>query len=349
MPEACFLCLDSTEYMRNGDYFPNRMFAMMEVVNLLVSAKTQINAENTIGYLTTGGTACTVFESLTMDMDRVLSSLASVSIKGKVCHFSAALRIAALALSHRSNPRAEKRIVIFVGSPLRETEKELESLAKKLRKDDVAVDVVNFGAPENVELLNGFVAKVSKQENSFFINVSEGSNLTEALMDSRVFTGPDSIPTGETGGGGDANPGHFGGFQMDPNADPDLQMALRLSMEEEWQRQQQQAAATGAAPPPPLPPAQPPAMQGMMGGMSYEEELRRAIELSLQEAMNNPDQAPAAESSAGAPASGASNETQQNAATENEEDNDEEEQAFLRELQMALEQSKKNNEKKDEE
>lgn len=358
MPESCFLCFDSTEYMRNGDYYPNRMFSMLEAANLLVSAKMQMNAENTIGFLTAGGNACTVFETLTMDVDRVLNSLADVKIKGKVCHFSAALRIAALALSHRTNPRSEKRIVIFVGSPIRESEKDLESLAKKLRKDDVAVDVVSFGVPENVDLLSGFVSKVNKQENSFFIHVQEGSNLTAVLMDTRVFTGPDVIPTGESGGV--TMPGGPGmGFAVDPNADPDLQMALRLSMEEEWQRQAAAASAAGGAgaaassqqpPAPPIIPSAPSPASTNPAEMvmsSYEEELRRAIELSLQEAAaaaaREQQQQQQRENSGveGSPVPAPPAQDQGAGEGAPEGGDEEEDEEFLLQLQQALEQSKK--------
>lgn len=339
MPEACFLCLDSTEYMRNGDYYPNRMFSMLEVANLLVSAKAQQNAENTFGFLTTGGHACTVYESLTLDGDRVLSALADVKIKGKECHFSAALRIAALALSHRTNPRSEKRVVIFIGSPIKETERELEVLAKKLKRDDVAVDVVSFGVPENVERLTAFVAKLNKQDNSFFIHVGEGVNMVDVLMDSRVFIGPDAA-VGQGGGGGDF------GFQVDPNADPDLQMALRLSMEEEWMRTQGTGGGASNAPPPP--PSNPPLS-------SFDEDIQRAIQLSLLDEQREAEQRAADAAAAGTTtattttteepttANQNANEEPEPTAPQNQDDENDE---FMRELQSALEQSKKDNEEK---
>lgn len=308
MPEACFICLDSTEYTRNGDYHPNRMLGMLEFVNFLVEAKINKNAENTVGFLCAGGNACTVYESLTADVDRILSSLSSVKIKGKVCHFSAALRIASLALSHRSEPRSEKRIVIFMGSPLQEPISELDILAHKLRKDNVAVDVVTFGVPENVAPLQHFVEKVNKDGNSCFMCIPEGKAISEVLMDSPVYTGPEvvSVPlsTSEgTEGGAGSNISRNFGFSIDPNADPDLQRALQLSMEEELQRQaaavagsnntnnQQQEqlwTSTGATPSgmstntisgataSMLPPVGRP--------MTFEEELQRAIMLSLQDA-----------------------------------------------------------------
>lgn len=307
MPEACFLCLDNTDYMRNGDYFPTRHFAMLEVANLLVSAKMQLNAENTIGFLTSGGDACKVFETLTMDLDRVLASLTEVKMSGRVSHFSAALRIAALALSHRANPLSEKRIVVFVGSPIKETVGELEALAKKLRKDEVAVDVILFGAPENEERLSLFVSKVEKQGNSVFIHIPAGANLTAVLMDSQVFTS-------QSGQSSDRGPGGMPGFQVDPNVDPELEMALRMSME----AHNNSTAASGGAGPVATPALSP-----------FDEELQRAIQLSLMD-VANANQGSAPEET---------KEEEKDKKRPRDEDSDEE---FQSELQKAIEESKKN-------
>lgn len=310
MPESCFICLDSTEYMRNGDYYPNRLFGVLEFVNFLVEAKMNKNAENTVGFLCAGGNACDVRESLTADIDRILASLGSIEIKGKVCHFSAALRIAALALNHRSETRSEKRIVMFLGSPLRETLPELDLLAQKLRKDSVAVDVVTFGVPDNVAPLQHFAEKVSKDGNSCFVSIPEGKRISDVLMDSPVFTGPDTISVpplafGASGGPSGGNLSYNFGFSIDPNADPDLQRALQLSMEEEMQRQAAAASAAnnlhnqGQAQAPISTGDVLTAMNGVNGSSSsfasipphssgrlttFEEDLQRALLLSLQEA-----------------------------------------------------------------
>lgn len=50
-----------------------------------------------------------------------------------------------LGLKHRQNRHQRQRIVVFVGSPVEADEKELLTVAKKLKKNNVAVDVVNFG------------------------------------------------------------------------------------------------------------------------------------------------------------------------------------------------------------
>ncbi|EPY39895.1 26S proteasome regulatory subunit N10 [Angomonas deanei] len=285
--------------MRNGDQFPNRLMAEQNAASMLVNAKIQMNAENTIGFLTSGGSACTVHETLTFDVDRVMATLSNITIGGKKCHFSASLLIASLALSHRTNPRSEKRIVAFVGTPITESEKDLETLAKRLRKNDVAVDVVAFGVEQNVDLLKEFVSKVNKNNNSRFLNVAETDNLTSALMSDAIFLGENAVE-----GGNENNAGsNFAMFGADPNMDPELAMVLRMSYEEEMQRQAAAAAAAGGGGQQPAEGAPPPAPEVTTAPtaatpvvneeeMDEEEMLRLAIAMSLNEqnANANPNQ-----------------------------------------------------------
>ena len=65
--------------------------------------------------------------SLTEDIGAVLGGLHRVQISGET-DFIASLRIAALALRHRSNKRQEQRIVMFIGSPIKADIKEAERL-----------------------------------------------------------------------------------------------------------------------------------------------------------------------------------------------------------------------------
>jgi hypothetical protein len=72
-----------------------------------------------------------------------------------------------LALKHRENKSLRQRILVFVGSPLPDEEAELVKLGKKLKKNNVAVDVVNFGeTEENLAKLNAFIESVNSGENS---------------------------------------------------------------------------------------------------------------------------------------------------------------------------------------
>jgi 26S proteasome regulatory subunit N10 len=124
-------------------------------------------------------------------------------------------------------------VIAFVGSTVNEDEKTLLKLAKKLKKNNVVVDVVNFGQfEENMSKLEFFIEKMGGEESGcHLITVPSGPTiLSEALGQSPIFIGEDGqsqyIPRGE-------------GFDMgvDPNLDPELALALRLSLEEERARQ----------------------------------------------------------------------------------------------------------------
>lgn len=290
MPEAAFLVIDSTEYMRNGDYFPNRLMAVQEAAQLLCNAKMEQNQENSLGFLTMGGQACNVVETLTADVDRVVASLTQIPLSGKRPFFARGLQIASLALSHRLNPRAEKRIIAFLGSPLCEDADELTKLAKKLRKDNFAVDVVAFGVEENIPLLQEFVEKVNKDGNSRILVIPDGLSMTDSLMSSAIFLGNDAVAASGGTGGASAAAGGFE-FGFDPSIDPELAMVLRMSMEEEKRRLEQVAAAAaaqsaqGAA----AAPAPPPPLDSKAPELSEDEELALALKLSEEAAATSTD------------------------------------------------------------
>lgn len=56
-----------------------------------------------------------------------------------------AVQIAQLALKHRENKNARQRVVVFAGSHIQEAEEDLIKLGKKLRKNNVLIDVCLFG------------------------------------------------------------------------------------------------------------------------------------------------------------------------------------------------------------
>ena len=55
------------------------------------------------------------------------------------------------------------RIIVFVASPIHEDVSDLVKLAKRLKKNSVNVDVVNFGEDElNAKKLETFITTVDK-------------------------------------------------------------------------------------------------------------------------------------------------------------------------------------------
>jgi len=116
--EATLICVDNSEWQRNGDHSPTRLDAQLDGVNLICGSKTQQNPESTIGILQmAGGHGVEVMTSPTDDMGKILKATSDIKIGGK-CRFGAGLQTAQLALKHRKNKNGGQRIVLFVGSPI---------------------------------------------------------------------------------------------------------------------------------------------------------------------------------------------------------------------------------------
>ena len=241
--------MDNSEWMRNGDYLPSRMESQADAVNLACNVKTQQNPESTVGVMTMAGRGPEVLVTPTQDLGKILTALHGVSINGKT-NFVATIHVAQLALKHRQNKNQRQRIIAFVGSPLEDDVKELVKLGKKLKKNNVAVDVINFGeTAENQEQLEAFIGAINNNDNSNLLTVPPGPHiLSDIVISSPILQdgeggGAGPMPTGGGGGGGG---GDFE-YGVDPSIDPELAMALRISAEEERQRQEREDAAGGGA------------------------------------------------------------------------------------------------------
>ncbi|CAM0138932.1 unnamed protein product [Umbelopsis sp. WA50703] len=236
--------LDNSEWMRNGDYTPTRIGAQNDAVNLLFRIKTQSNPENTVGLMTLAGKSPEVLVTLTSDLGKILSALHSVKVSGSG-DFMTGVQIAQLALKHRQNRNQRQRIIVFVGSPVQADEKALVKLAKKMKKNNIAVDIINFGEEaENTAKLEAFIANVNSGDNSHIVTIPPGPHiLSEKLKSTPIAEGEDGAPAGFASGSGDND------FGMDGGMDPELELALRISLEEEKARQEAEAAKNkGSAP-----------------------------------------------------------------------------------------------------
>ncbi|KAK6185728.1 hypothetical protein SNE40_007897 [Patella caerulea] len=237
--ESTVICVDNSDYMRNGDFVPTRMQAQQDAVNLVCLSKTRSNPENNVGLLQMSGTE--VLVTPTTDVGRILARLHEVGPKGNIS-FVTAVRVAHLALKHRQGRNHKPRIVVFVGSPIEEEEKDIVKMAKKLKKEKVNVDVINFGEEGvNTEKLTSFINAINGKDgtSSHLVTVPPGPMLSDALLSSPVIVGEDGAGAGIGAVGFE--------FGVDPNEDPELALALRVSMEEQRARQEKEARDTVTA------------------------------------------------------------------------------------------------------
>ncbi|TPP65953.1 26S proteasome non-ATPase regulatory subunit 4 [Fasciola gigantica] len=236
--EATIIAVDDSDFMRNGDFPPSRLQAQNEAVSLICQSKRQKNPENTLGLLSLAKTE--VLCTLTNDSSKIYNRLHTVEPKGNIS-FCTSIQIAHLALRHRQLRHQRMRIVCFVGSPILDDEKAMIKLAKRLKKEKVNVDVINFGENEaNQQKLVEFIDTLNGKDGGFshLVSVPPGAVLHDSLLTSPVLAGEHGTALANTGLGL--------GFGLDASEDPDFLYALRVSMEEQ-RRRQETDAATGAS------------------------------------------------------------------------------------------------------
>jgi len=229
------ICLDTSAYMRNGDYGATRMFAQQDAANTIISRRLNppFHPENTVGVLTMGGKRVQLQSSPTRDQTPLFEGTHDHKPGGD-CHFLRGLQIAALALKHRSHSRGSNRIIAFVGTPIGATDKELKRLAKTLKRNySAGVDVIMMGEnEENREKLDAFIRAVNKEDNSHLFDIPTGVSVVDQLRRSHLCTAGSSGPSDGSSGGGSADAfAEFGG--IDPNVDPEMAQVMRISLMEQ--------------------------------------------------------------------------------------------------------------------
>ncbi|CAO1634162.1 unnamed protein product [Parajaminaea phylloscopi] len=247
MLEATMIVLDDSEWMRNGDFPPTRWDAQVDASRILFDAKVGSNPESKVGLMTMAGRSPRVLASLTQEMGKMLSSLHGTEVSG-TSDLPTAINIAQLALKHRQNKSQQQRIVVFVGSPISASDEQLVTTGKKLKKNNVALDVVSFGEEvSNEGKLQKLLDSVNSGDNSHLVTVASDRNqlLSDCLLSSPILMDTAASGAGQ-GSGSDTLE-----FGVDPNMDPELAMALRMSLEEEQARQR---AAEGPSQQPSLAP-----------------------------------------------------------------------------------------------
>ncbi|KAF8107761.1 hypothetical protein N665_0117s0032 [Sinapis alba] len=177
--------------MRNGDYSPSRLQAQTEAVNLLCGAKTQSNPENTVGILTMAGKGVRVLTTLTLDLGKILACMQD--------------KFAQLALKHCQNKNQRQRIIVFAGFtflPIKYEKKAyekkaLEVVGKRLKKNSVSRDTVNFGDDDDEEKpqkLEALLAAVNNNDGSHIVHVPSGANVLSDVLLSTSSCGHSDPP-----------------------------------------------------------------------------------------------------------------------------------------------------------
>lgn len=239
--------MDNSESSRNGDYTPTRFGAQADAVNLIYNAKTNSNPESSVGLMTMGGSGPEVLTTLTTDMGKILDGIHRTKIKGSA-HFTTAINIAALALKHRQNKQQKQRVVVFTCSAIAEDEKSIVKLAKKMKKNNINIDIIAFGDPDDAteKKLREFHEQVMSAEGSFFQVIPPGPNLLSDTLISTSLLANDGAGVSSGGGpsGGDATMGdNQYEFGVNPEIDPELALALRMSFEEDEARKAKEKKA----------------------------------------------------------------------------------------------------------
>jgi 26S proteasome regulatory subunit N10 len=117
----------------------------------------------------------------TKELGQVLSAVHKSSGKlGGEADIPTAIAIAQLALKHRQNKNLRQRIIVLLGSPLSGAgadERGMVRLAKKLKKNNVAIDIIAFGdAIEEGSSASGGVLR------SFVDAANSGENSLRAIL-----------------------------------------------------------------------------------------------------------------------------------------------------------------------
>lgn len=245
--------------MRNGDLRPSRLECQSEAATLLYTLRRNANIENSLALMTMSGTTPAVLVSLTNDTGKLGAALnqvrptnynsshvmtATTTVNGS-SNLLSAIKVAMLVLKNRQNPVQHQRIIAFVGSPLRTwqqksqepvSDDQINQLVKQMTRQRVALDLILFGAEQeqNKALAQSLINALSQtadpdQDPSHLLTIPcDNGSIIDILRQSHEVLG-------------DANAPMINGDEyFDPDMDPELAMALKLSLEEEQARQERE-------------------------------------------------------------------------------------------------------------
>ncbi|XBW37029.1 hypothetical protein QEN19_002609 [Hanseniaspora menglaensis] len=223
------IIIDNSEYSRNGDFQPNRYQQEIDCSDYFVR-----NLKNNSGNAHTAIIAGAGDNPYVVLADAETSAIyhEKLFIKGK---FNI---LTSIEISLLTSP---EEIILFHCSPITDSLKQdpeyknkLTKLLKKLKKNNISLEIINFGEIDtNTDFWESIIQETGANGSDLIklMNfMSEGGNLLwEQISDYKqrlIFNGNET---------GNNEFMEYGG--IDPSMDPELAMALRMSLEEEQQRQ----------------------------------------------------------------------------------------------------------------
>lgn len=216
--EYTMICVDDSQFMRNGDIRPNRLRAELDAINVIAHHVISARVENRVGILTLS--ACPqVLQPLTnneVNLLRKLYSIKTETLKEEI-HLVTGIKTALLTVKFVKKTNAMSsvrlRILAFVGSPFNGEQSQLDSLVDDLNKAKVSVDIVCFGS-ENSSKHKMFETFVAKLKTSNFIVVPNDKVMANVLAESPIMSSNRTVSL------------------VNENIDPELAMAMKMSTED---------------------------------------------------------------------------------------------------------------------
>lgn len=233
----------------NGDFQGTRWQTMKSTVDLICSRTIDSNIENSIGLISIKHKSTEIILNLS-GKRRWNTSLSEAELnygEGNI-HIDTAIRKARLALKHKKNPKQTRRIILLIASPIKTDKKTLVRIAKDLKKNKLSLDIICFGVSKNdenrtVEKLNEMVEACSRGHNCHFIHLEneKKKTLRDVLIKSRILDKTENVRENFN------QTERLDGFpNIDPQTDPELYYAIRLSIEMADQEEKERIKAEKA-------------------------------------------------------------------------------------------------------
>lgn len=117
-----------------------------------------------------------------------------------------------------------------------------------MKKNNISIDVIAFGdlSDENIKKLTSFNENIKGGDGSHLEIIPPGPNLlSDSILSTPILAGDGVGGSGGGGAGGEGGAGASNDFEfgVNPELDPELALALRMSFEEEQARVEKEKKA----------------------------------------------------------------------------------------------------------